>query len=88
VPVISIRALRHGWATLAREAGVPMKVVQDCLYHSSEEVTADIYTQVRKAVESDAAERVAAQIFGSGDPWQTPIGRSGAWKCRGPTSDC
>jgi integrase len=68
LPVISIHALRHGWATLALEAGVPMKVVQDRLNHSSEKVTADIYTQVRKAVQSDAAERVSAQIFGPGDP--------------------
>jgi integrase len=36
LPVISIHALGHGRATLALEAGVPMKVVQDRLNHSSE----------------------------------------------------
>ena len=45
--MINIHALRHGWATLALEAGVPMKVVQDRLNHASERITADIYTHVR-----------------------------------------
>jgi integrase len=34
--------LRHGHATHALEAGVPMKVVQQRLGHSSIQVTADI----------------------------------------------
>jgi integrase len=36
LPVISIHALGHGRATLALEAGVPIRVVQDRLNHSSE----------------------------------------------------
>ena len=47
LPEISLHALRHGWATVALEAGVPMKVVQDRLNHASERITADIYTHVR-----------------------------------------
>ena len=65
LPKISLHGLRHGWATLALEAGVPMKVVQDRLNHSSESVTADIYTHVRAPLQSDAAERVAAMILPS-----------------------
>ena len=64
LPLVDLHALRHGWATLALEAGVPMKVVQDRLNHSSERVTADIYTHVREALQSDAADRVALAIFG------------------------
>lgn len=64
LPVVDLHALRHGWATLALEAGVPMKVVQDRLNHSSERVTSDIYTHVRQALQSDAADRVALAIFG------------------------
>ena len=64
IPVITVHALRHGWATLALEAGVPMKVVQDRLNHASERITADIYTHVRRPLQSDAAERVAALILG------------------------
>ena len=36
LPEISLHALRHGWATVALEAGVAMKVVQDRLNHASE----------------------------------------------------
>ena len=63
LPKITLHGLRHGWATLALEAGVPMKVVQDRLNHSSEAVTADIYTHVRAPLQSDAAERVASMIL-------------------------
>lgn len=65
LPKINLHGLRHGWATLALEAGVPMKVVQDRLNHSSESVTADIYTHVRAPLQSDAAERVASMILPS-----------------------
>jgi len=47
LPEICLHTLRHGWATVALEAGVPMKVVQDRLNHASERITADIYTHVR-----------------------------------------
>ncbi len=63
LPEISLHALRHGWATVALEAGVPMKVVQDRLNHASERITADIYTHVRTPLQSDAAERVAELIL-------------------------
>lgn len=63
LPEISLHALRHGWATVALEAGVPMKVVQDRLNHASERITADIYTHVRAPLQSDAAERVASLIL-------------------------
>jgi integrase len=65
LPLVNLHALRHGWATLALEAGVSMKVVQDRLNHASERVTSDIYTHVRKPLQSDAAERVAQLIFGT-----------------------
>jgi integrase len=71
IPVINVHALRHGWATLALEAGVPMKVVQDRLNHASERITADIYTHVRAPLQSDAAERVASLIL-SDDPDTLP----------------
>jgi len=47
LPEITLHALRHGWATVALEAGVPMKVVQDRLNHATERITAEIYTHVR-----------------------------------------
>jgi integrase len=66
IAIINLHALRHGWATLALEAGVPMKVVQDRLNHASERITADIYTRVRAPLQSDAAERVGALILDLG----------------------
>ena len=63
LPEISLHALRHGWATVALEAGVPMRVVQDRLNHASESITADIYTHVRAPMQSDAAERVSQLLL-------------------------
>lgn len=60
---VPVDALRHGWATVALEAGVPMKVVQDRLNHASERITADIYTHVRAPMQSDATERVAGLLL-------------------------
>jgi integrase len=57
--------LRHGHATHALEAGVPMKVVQQRLGHSSIQVTADIYSHVTAATDQAAADKVAAAIDGS-----------------------
>ena len=67
LPEISLHALRHGWATVALEAGVPMKVVQDRLNHASERITADIYTHVRAPMQSDAAMRVASLLLPNGE---------------------
>ena len=63
LPEISLHALRHGWATVALKAGVPMKVVQDRLNHASERITADIYTHVRAPMQSDAAALVAERLL-------------------------
>ena len=63
LPRISLHALRHGWATVALESGVAMRVVQDRLNHASEAITADIYTHVRAPLQTDAAQRVADLIL-------------------------
>lgn len=68
LPEVSLHALRHGWATVALEAGVAMKVVQDRLNHASERITADIYTHVRAPLQSDAAERVAELLLPLSQP--------------------
>ena len=51
--------LRHGWATRALEAGVPAKVVQEVLGHSSAMVTLDIYSHVVPSMKTDATQLVA-----------------------------
>lgn len=57
--------LRHTYATLALEAGVPIEVVSKRLGHASIAITADLYQHVTKTVDRDAAEAVAGLIFGS-----------------------
>jgi integrase len=64
VRVIRLHDLRHTWATLALEAGIPAKVVQDRLGHSTVAITLNIYSHVTPQLQSDAAARVAAAIFG------------------------
>lgn len=62
---IRLHDLRHTWASLALQAGVPLKVVSERLGHSTSAVTADIYSHVSPGMQTDAAERVADLIFSS-----------------------
>jgi integrase len=65
-PHISVHGLRHTWATLALQAGVPVKVVSERLGHSSTTITSDVYSHVTPTMQTDAAEKVAGLIFGGG----------------------
>jgi integrase len=62
LPPIRLHDLRHTAASLALQAGVPMKVVSEQLGHSSLAITADTYTSVLPAVAKAAAEAVAGVI--------------------------
>ncbi|HEY7136937.1 MAG TPA: site-specific integrase [Acidimicrobiia bacterium] len=59
---IRLHDLRHTWATLALEAGVPVKIVSERLGHSSATITSDVYSHVTPTMQADAAERVAALL--------------------------
>ena len=59
LPPIRLHDLRHTAASLALQAGVPLKVVSEQLGHSSLTITADTYTSVLPAVARAAAEAVA-----------------------------
>lgn len=63
LPPITLHGLRHTWATLALRAGIDIKIVSERLNHSSTTITREIYTHVTPPMQSDAAERVAHQIF-------------------------
>jgi integrase len=65
LPRLTLHGLRHTWATLALHEGIDIKVVSDRLNHSSTFVTREIYTHVTPPMQSDAADRVAATIFGA-----------------------
>jgi integrase len=64
VPTIRLHDLRHTHATLALQAGVHAKVVSERLGHSTIAITLDTYSHAIPAMEEDAAERVAALVFG------------------------
>ncbi len=65
LPPIKLHALRHGHATAALEAGVPMKVVSERLGHSGIAITSDVYSHVTAAADHKAAALVAAAIDGA-----------------------
>ena len=64
LPRIRLHDLRHGWATMALVAGVHPKVVQERLGHANIGITLDVYSHVTAGLHGDAAERVAALVFG------------------------
>jgi integrase len=64
VPAIRFHDLRHTWATLALQAGVHPKVVQEVLGHSSIAITLGTYSHVIPSMQEQAADTVAALVFG------------------------
>lgn len=62
VPAIRLHDLRHTMATLALQAGVHPKVVQEQLGHAGIDITLDIYSHVPQAVRRDAADLIAGLL--------------------------
>lgn len=62
VPVIRLHDARHSCATLALEAGLHPKVVQQLLGHSSWSVTMDLYTHRIERLQRDATARLEALV--------------------------
>lgn len=64
LPPVKLHALRHGWASYAIASGVPVKVVQEQLGHSTSKLTEDTYTAVLEPTARKASETVASVIAG------------------------
>ena len=62
---ITAHQLRHGYATLLFEAGIPDKDAQELLGHSSIQVTRDIYTHIRSTRRQETADRLNAFVVGT-----------------------
>lgn len=62
-PKIRLHDTRHTMASLALEAGVHPKVVQEQLGHSAIAVTLDTYSHVPQAVRRDSTDKIAG-LFG------------------------
>jgi len=59
LPQIPVHSLRHTSASLALANGVPLKVVQERLGHSSIAITADVYSHVTEGMDREAASAIA-----------------------------
>ena len=64
LPQIRLHDLRHTHATLALQAGVHPKVVQERLGHATVAITLDTYSHAIPALEHDAAAKIAALLHG------------------------
>ena len=59
---ITAHQLRHGYATILYEAGVPDKDAQELLGHSSIAVTRDVYTHIRQSQKEATAKKLNAYL--------------------------
>lgn len=59
---ITAHQLRHGYATILYEAGVPDKDAQELLGHSSIAVTRDVYTHIRQSQKQATAKKLNAYL--------------------------
>ena len=64
LPRLTLKGLRHTWATLALEQGIHPKVVQERLGHSTIGITLDIYSHVSPMLHDEAANQIASLIVG------------------------
>lgn len=62
VPAIRLHDLRHTWATLALQAGINPKIVQERLGHSSVTITLGVYSHVMPSMHDEAASTIATLI--------------------------
>lgn len=63
LPRLTLKGLRHTWATLALEQGVHPRVVQERLGHATIAVTLGIYSHVAPTLHDEAAARIADLIL-------------------------
>jgi integrase len=65
LPRIRFHDIRHTYATLALQAGVPVKVVSERLGHKTTAITENLYLHVTPQMAEEAALRVATLILGN-----------------------
>ena len=62
LPQVTLRGGRHTAATLMRQSGMDLKVVQETLGHASMKLTADTYSHVTPAFKRQAVDDFAAYL--------------------------
>jgi integrase len=63
LPRLTLKGLRHTWATLALERGIHPRVVQERLGHSTIAITLGIYSHVAPTLHDEAAQVVANLVL-------------------------
>lgn len=64
LPPLTLKGLRHTWATLALERGIHPRVVQERLGHSTIAITLGIYSHVAPTLHDEAAELIGGLVLG------------------------
>ncbi len=82
LPHIRLHDLRHTHATVLHEAGTDMKDISNRLRHSTEQITADIYTDMTAKRKRKVADTFEKAVFGQKS---SPVGPGGT---RLETSGC
>lgn len=64
LPHMRFHDLRHAYATLSLTAGVPLRVVQEALGHTSIALTAAVYAHVMPELQREAGAKLQEAMFG------------------------
>jgi integrase len=64
---LTLKGLRHTWATLALERGIHPRVVQERLGHSTIAITLGIYSHVAPTLHDEAASLIANLVLDSSE---------------------
>ncbi len=67
LPHMRLHDLRHSAATILLAMGVPIKVVQELLGHSSITITLNVYGHVLSSMQQEAMDKLD-DLFGKGEP--------------------
>jgi integrase len=63
LPALTLKGLRHTWATLALERGIHPRVVQERLGHSTIAITLGVYSHVAPTLHDEAAQLIADLVL-------------------------
>ncbi len=66
LPVFTVHALRHTFASRLLSAGVPVHIVAALLGHTSPNITLSVYAHAIPADMNSAATQIEAALFGTG----------------------
>lgn len=64
LPRLRFHDTRHAYATLSLAAGVPLRVIQEALGHTSITMTAAVYAHVLPELQRDAGQRLQEALLG------------------------